>query len=109
MFIKSSSQISRNHPYKRFPTPANFGVTKETKIERGKRWPAPAAAKRTKTFEIYRYDPDSKRGPRLDTFEVDLDDCEPMVLNALIWIKNKVDSTLTSRRSCREGSADPAP
>ena len=41
--------------------------------------------------------------PRLDTFEVDLDDCGPMVLDALIWIKNKVDSTLTFRRSCREG------
>jgi succinate dehydrogenase / fumarate reductase, iron-sulfur subunit len=52
---------------------------------------------------IYRYDPDSDENPRLDTFEVDLDDCGPMVLDALIWIKNKVDSTLTFRRSCREG------
>jgi succinate dehydrogenase / fumarate reductase iron-sulfur subunit len=40
---------------------------------------------------------------RLDTFEVDLDDCGPMVLDALIWIKNKVDPSLTFRRSCREG------
>jgi succinate dehydrogenase / fumarate reductase iron-sulfur subunit len=56
-----------------------------------------------RTFEIYRYDPDSGENPRLDAFEVDLDDCGPMVLDALIWIKNKVDSTLTFRRSCREG------
>ena len=103
MIIKSSSQVSRNHLFKRFPIPANFGVTKESKIGRGKSWPAPAGATRTKTFEIYRYDPDSGRGPHLDTFEVDLDDCGPMVLDALIWIKNKVDSTLTFRRSCREG------
>jgi len=39
--------------------------------------------------------------PRFD--DVDLDDCGPMVLDVLIWIKNKVDSTLTFRRSCREG------
>jgi succinate dehydrogenase / fumarate reductase iron-sulfur subunit len=56
-----------------------------------------------KTFEIYRYDPDNGKNPRLDSFEVDLDDCGPMVLDVLIWIKNKVDPTLTFRRSCREG------
>ena len=58
---------------------------------------------RTKRFEIYRYDPDSGSNPHLDTYEVDLDDCGPMVLDALIWIKSNVDSTLTFRRSCREG------
>ncbi len=62
-----------------------------------------ADAKRVKAFEIYRYDPDFGANPRLDTFHVDLDDCGPMVLDALFWIKNKVDSTLTFRRSCREG------
>jgi succinate dehydrogenase / fumarate reductase iron-sulfur subunit len=56
-----------------------------------------------KAFEIYRYDPDFGNNPRIDTFEVDLDDCGPMVLDALIWIKSNVDSTLTFRRSCREG------
>jgi succinate dehydrogenase / fumarate reductase iron-sulfur subunit len=60
-------------------------------------------ATRVKTFAVYRYDPDSARNPRLDRFEVDLADCGPMVLDALFWIKNKVDSTLTFRRSCREG------
>ena len=44
-----------------------------------------------------------RREPALDIFQVDLDDCGPMVLDALFWIKNKVDSTLTFRRSCREG------
>jgi succinate dehydrogenase / fumarate reductase iron-sulfur subunit len=56
-----------------------------------------------RTFRIYRFDPDSGESPRIDTFEVDLGDCGPMVLDALIWIKNKVDPTLTFRRSCREG------
>jgi len=56
-----------------------------------------------KPFEIYRYDPDTGSNPRIETFDVDLDDCGPMVLDALFWIKDKVDSTLTFRRSCREG------
>jgi len=56
-----------------------------------------------KTFKIYRYDPENGEKPRLDTYEVDLDDCGPMILDALIKIKNEKDTTLTFRRSCREG------
>jgi succinate dehydrogenase / fumarate reductase iron-sulfur subunit len=46
-------------------------------------------------FKIYRWDPESGANPRYDTFEIDLDDCGPMVLDALIKIKNEVDPTLT--------------
>ncbi len=74
-----------------------------SRIKRGRAWPAPKGAARLKTFVIYRYDPDSGDNPRLDSYQVDLDVCGPMVLDALIWIKNSVDSTLTFRRSCREG------
>jgi len=56
-----------------------------------------------RTFRIYRFDPDSGENPRLDTFEVDTKTCGPMVLDALIHIKAKVDSSVTFRRSCREG------
>ncbi|XP_029821092.1 succinate dehydrogenase [ubiquinone] iron-sulfur subunit, mitochondrial [Manacus vitellinus] len=65
---------------------------------------AAAAAPRLKKFAIYRWDPD-KAGdkPRMQTYEVDLNKCGPMVLDALIKIKNEMDSTLTFRRSCREG------
>jgi succinate dehydrogenase / fumarate reductase iron-sulfur subunit len=52
---------------------------------------------------IYRYNPDVSTNPRLDTYEVNLTSCGPMVLDALIKIKDEVDSTLTFRRSCREG------
>jgi succinate dehydrogenase / fumarate reductase iron-sulfur subunit len=52
---------------------------------------------------VYRYDPDSGENPRVDTYEVDIDSCGPMVLDALIKIKNEIDPTLTFRRSCREG------
>ena len=103
MFIKSSDQVPRATLLKRFPIPRTFGVAPESRICRGKTWPTPHGATRTKKFKIYRYDPESSEGPRLDSFEVDLVDCGPMVLDALIWIKNNVDSTLAFRRSCREG------
>ncbi len=60
-------------------------------------------ARRVQRFEVYRWDPESGQNPRYDTFEIDLDACGPMVLDALIKIKNEVDPTLTFRRSCREG------
>jgi succinate dehydrogenase / fumarate reductase, iron-sulfur subunit len=63
---------------------------------------APGAA-RVREFRVYRWDPDSNERPRVDRFDVDLERCGPMVLDALIKIKNEVDSTLTFRRSCREG------
>lgn len=103
MIIEGSDQVPRATLLKRFPVPRNMGVAPESRIKKGKLWPAPAGATRTKQLQIYRYDPDSVANPRMDTFEVDLDDCGPMTLDALIWIKSKVDSTLTFRRSCREG------
>lgn len=103
MIVKSSDQVSAAGLLERFPIPRNFAVSPESRIARGRTWPAPAGAVRVKSFEIYRYDPDRGDPPRLDTYEVDLDECGPMVLDALIWIKNTIDSTLTFRRSCREG------
>jgi succinate dehydrogenase / fumarate reductase iron-sulfur subunit len=78
-------------------------LPKNSKIVPGKTWPAPAGAQRTTEFRVYRWNPDDGQTPRIDTYFVDRDDCGPMVLDGLIWIKNKVDSTLTFRRSCREG------
>ena len=82
---------------------AEFTLPKNSRMVKGKEWPAPSGAKNIRKFKIYRYDPDSGQNPQLDIYAVDLDDCGPMVLDALIWIKNKVDPTLTFRRSCREG------
>lgn len=103
MIVRSSNQVSRGRLLRRFPLPKRFGVPRESRIERGRFWPAPAGASRVKRIEIYRYEPEALANPRLDTFEVDLDDCGPMLLDALIWIKSRVDSTLAFRRSCREG------
>jgi succinate dehydrogenase / fumarate reductase iron-sulfur subunit len=82
---------------------AEFTLPANLKIKNGKTHKAPDGATNIKKFKIYRYDPDSGENPRTDTYEVDLDSCGPMVLDALIKIKNEMDSTVTFRRSCREG------
>ncbi|KAJ8510947.1 hypothetical protein OPV22_001381 [Ensete ventricosum] len=64
---------------------------------------AAAKPKRTKTFSIYRWNPDHPEKPQLQHYEIDLGECGPMVLDALIKIKNEIDPSLTFRRSCREG------
>ncbi|SCU96020.1 LAMI_0F04852g1_1 [Lachancea mirantina] len=57
-----------------------------------------------KTFKIYRWNPDHPaEKPKLQEYQVDLNKCGPMVLDALLKIKNEQDATLTFRRSCREG------
>ncbi|MGH8224990.1 MAG: succinate dehydrogenase iron-sulfur subunit [Gammaproteobacteria bacterium] len=81
---------------------AQFRLPKNSRIGKGRTFKA-EGAKNVKRFHIYRYDPDSGENPRVDTYEVDRDDCGPMVLDALIKIKNEIDPTLTFRRSCREG------
>jgi succinate dehydrogenase / fumarate reductase iron-sulfur subunit len=78
-------------------------LPKNSKIGTGKTWPKPEGATHLREYRIYRWSPDDGDNPHMDTYFVDLDDCGPMVLDGLLWIKNKVDPTLTLRRSCREG------
>jgi succinate dehydrogenase / fumarate reductase iron-sulfur subunit len=80
-----------------------FTLPRNSKIVSGKTHPAPAGAKNPRAFKIYRWDPEGEGNPRVDTYQVDLAQCGPMVLDALIKIKNEIDPTLTFRRSCREG------
>jgi succinate dehydrogenase / fumarate reductase iron-sulfur subunit len=83
---------------------AQFTLPKNSKVRKGKDIDATGGgAKRAKTIRIYRWNPDDSENPRLDSYTINLDKCGPMVLDALIHIKNDVDSTLTFRRSCREG------
>ena len=82
---------------------AEFKLPKNSTLTKGVTYKADGAAKNVKTFEIYRWSPDDDANPRIDSFEVDLDRCGPMVLDALIKIKSEQDSSLTFRRSCREG------
>ena len=82
---------------------AEFTLPQNSKITDGRHHAAPAGATSVRTFRIYRWSPDDEANPRVDTYEVDMATCGPMVLDALIKIKNEVDATLTFRRSCREG------
>lgn len=82
---------------------AEFKLPANSVVKPGNTYRAPEGATNVKKFQIYRYDPESGKNPSLDTFEVDLDDCGPMILDALLKIKNEVDPTLSLRRSCREG------
>lgn len=82
---------------------AQFRLPKNSRIAKGRTYPAPEGASNVRTFRVYRWDPDAGENPRVDSYALDLDDCGPMVLDALIKIKNEIDPTLTFRRSCREG------
>lgn len=74
-----------------------------SRVGKGQTFRAAAGATHIREFKIYRWNPDNGQNPRTDTYEVDLGACGPMVLDALIKIKNEVDPTLAFRRSCREG------
>jgi succinate dehydrogenase / fumarate reductase iron-sulfur subunit len=80
-----------------------FRLPANSRVRSGKTWPAPAARSHLKQFRVYRWNPDPGGNPVQDVFSVDLDQCGPMVLDALIKIKNEIDPTLAFRRSCREG------
>lgn len=80
-----------------------FTLPKNSTISGGKEWPKPAGATELREFKVYRWNPDDGKNPGIDTYYVNTHDCGPMILDALIWIKNNVDPTLTFRRSCREG------
>ncbi len=79
-----------------------FSLPKNSQPKLGKHFPA-HGAKRVRRVEVYRWNPDSDENPRIDSYEIDLDDCGPMVLDAILKIKNQIDSSLAFRRSCREG------
>ena len=78
-------------------------LPRDSQIKSGKRFKAAKRAKTVRTYKIYRFDPASGENPRWDTYEVDSAEHGPMLLDALLHIKNTVDSTLAFRRSCREG------
>jgi succinate dehydrogenase / fumarate reductase iron-sulfur subunit len=80
-----------------------LSLPKNSKIKQGKTHKAKAGAKNIRRYQVYRWDPDTGENPSVDTYEVDLDTCGPMVLDGLIKIKNEMDPSLTFRRSCREG------
>ncbi|MDZ4731197.1 MAG: succinate dehydrogenase iron-sulfur subunit [Xanthomonadales bacterium] len=82
---------------------AEFRLPKNSRISKGITFAAAKGTQNIKNISVYRWSPDDDANPRMDTYQVDLDNCGPMVLDAIIKIKNEMDPTLTFRRSCREG------
>ena len=82
---------------------AQLSLPKNSRPQKGEHFAAPDGATNIKTFRIYRWNPDDAENPKVNQYDVDLDSCGPMVLDAVIKIKDEIDPTLTFRRSCREG------
>ena len=82
---------------------AEFSLPANSVVKPGKLFKAAAGVTNIRRFQVYRYDPQSGENPYTDTYEVDMDSCGPMVLDALLKIKDEMDATLSLRRSCREG------
>ena len=72
---------------------AEFSLPANSRVQKGVTYSAPKDSGSTRSFKVYRYDPDTEENPRIDTYEIDVDDCGPMVLDALIKIKNEKDTT----------------
>ena len=82
---------------------AEFSLPNNSKILKGTYYKDKTGSKNIKKVNVYRWNPDDGKNPRIDTFEVDMDDCGPKVLDILFKIKNEIDSSLTFRRSCAHG------
>ena len=82
---------------------AEILLPKNSRPTKGKHYKEKETIVNKLKLNIYRYDPDLLENPRIDKYEIDRNKCGPMVLDALIKIKNYIDSSLTFRRSCREG------
>ena len=79
-----------------------LSLPQNSKVVKGKHYKA-ENNNNIKLMHVYRWDPDKNDNPRIDTYELEINSCGPKVLDALIKIKNEIDTTLTFRRSCREG------
>ncbi len=82
---------------------ADFKLPANSIVKKGNYFSAAHTVTNIKKVVVYRYDPATEDNPRTDTYEIDTDNCGPMVLDALLKIKDEIDSTLALRRSCREG------
>ena len=90
---------------------AELTLPKNSKVKKGRTFKSKSKSDNPeiRNVHVYRWNPEEKDengnplNPRMDTYEVDMSECGPMVLDTIIKIKNEMDSTLTFRRSCREG------
>ena len=82
---------------------AQFRLPVGSRIGEGRYFKYNGAAANMRRVQVYRWNQESGKEPQIDTFEIGGEIAGPMVLDVLIKIKDSIDSTLTFRRSCREG------
>ena len=82
---------------------AQIGLPANSKVKKGKYFKDKTGSKNLRKVNIYRWDPSTEENPRIDTYEVDMDNCPSKVLDILNKIKNEIDPTLAYRRSCAHG------
>ena len=82
---------------------AKFTLPINSIVKKGKTFTDISKSENMLTVEVYRFNPDSKSNPYTDTYLLNKENFGPMALDVLIYIKSKIDPTLTFRRSCREG------
>ena len=80
-----------------------ISLPENSKTKKGKYFKDKTGSKNLRKVNVYRWDPSSGEGPRIDTYEVDMDNCPSKVLDILNKIKNEIDPTLAYRRSCAHG------
>jgi len=80
-----------------------FTLPKNSKIVKGDYYKDKTGSKNLRKVNVYRWNPSDSKNPRIDTYEVDIDNCGSKVLDILNKIKNEIDPSLTYRRSCAHG------
>ena len=80
-----------------------INLPKNSEVTKGKYYQDKTGSKNIRKVNVYRWDPSTEENPRLDTYEVDMDNCPSKVLDILNKIKNEIDPTLAYRRSCAHG------
>jgi succinate dehydrogenase / fumarate reductase iron-sulfur subunit len=80
-----------------------INLPKNSEVTKGKYYQDKTGSKNIRKVNVYRWDPSTEDNPRLDTYEVDMDNCPSKVLDILNKIKNEIDPTLAYRRSCAHG------
>ena len=80
-----------------------ISLPENSKVEKGEYYKDKTGSKNIRKVNIYRWDPSNGKNPRIDTYEVDMDNCASKVLDLLNKIKNEIDSSIAYRRSCSHG------
>ena len=82
---------------------AQISLPINSEVNKGKYFKDKSGSKNIRKVNVYRWDPSSGKNPRLDSYEVDMDNCPSKVLDILNKIKNEIDSSLAYRRSWAQG------